>query len=48
METTSRSCFHVRMEGGKRVFVEVDSHVTFRVDQIDRGFDQCPTSQPVS
>ncbi|UOM33287.1 hypothetical protein [Acuticoccus sp. I52.16.1] len=48
MQTTSRSCFHVQMEEGKRVFVEETSRIKFRVDEIDRGFDQCPASQPVS
>lgn len=46
--TTSRSCYNVEMHSGKPVFVEVLSGIKFRVDSINEGFDQCPTSQPVS
>lgn len=48
VDSTSRACFTVEMRAGKPVFIEVDSGVHFRVDALDDGFNQCPTSAPVS
>ena len=45
---TARACFRVEMEGGTRVFVDLDGGMHFRVTGLDRGFDQCLTSAPVS
>ncbi|RAI04182.1 hypothetical protein DLJ53_06965 [Acuticoccus sediminis] len=47
-QTTSQSCFFVEMKDGKKVFVAVDSKLQFRVDSVSPGFEQCPTSAPVS
>ncbi len=48
LNDTSRSCFFVVEEAGKRVFVEEDSGIRFRVDRVDGSFDGCEISAPVS